>query len=79
MPIYTPGAITRVGGQTRQTEIMVYVIEGRLQLDFGGEIEILEVGDCAVLKTSVAGVWSALGKSGCRALVVNAHSSPHAK
>ncbi len=49
---------------------LVYVIDGRLQLDAGGLHEVLETGDCAFIETRMPLVWSAAGKSPCRVMVV---------
>ncbi|MDR3772266.1 MAG: XRE family transcriptional regulator [Terracidiphilus sp.] len=49
---------------------LVYVLEGRLQLDSGGLHELLEAGDCAYVESDMALVWSAAGKDRCRVLAV---------
>ena len=49
---------------------LVYVLEGRLQLDAGGMREVLEEGDCAYLESEMPLAWSALGKHRCRILAV---------
>jgi transcriptional regulator with XRE-family HTH domain len=49
---------------------LVYVLEGRLQLDSGGLHELLETGDCAYMESDMALAWSAAGKSRCRVLAV---------
>jgi len=49
---------------------LVYVIDGRLQLDAGGLHEVLETGDCVFIETRMPVVWSAGGKMPCRVLVV---------
>jgi transcriptional regulator with XRE-family HTH domain len=49
---------------------LVYVLEGRLQLDAGGMQEILETGDCAYMESEMALAWSAAGKQRCRVLAV---------
>jgi len=50
---------------------LVYVLEGRLELEAGGTHELLECGDCAYLESEMAVSWSASGTSRCRALVVS--------
>jgi transcriptional regulator with XRE-family HTH domain len=55
---------------SRETCGLVYVIEGRLQLDAGGLHEVLEPGDCVFVESLMPLVWSALGKSRCRVLSV---------
>jgi transcriptional regulator with XRE-family HTH domain len=49
---------------------LVYVLEGKLQLDAGGMHELLEVGDCAYMESEMALAWSAAGKHRCRILAV---------
>jgi transcriptional regulator with XRE-family HTH domain len=54
----------------RRLSRLVYVLEGRLELEAGGLHEVLECGDCAYLESEMAVAWSATGASRCRALVV---------
>jgi quercetin dioxygenase-like cupin family protein len=54
----------------RETSVLVYVLEGRLQLDAGGMHEALEAGDCAYMESEMALAWSAAGKHRCRILAV---------
>jgi quercetin dioxygenase-like cupin family protein len=49
---------------------VVYVLEGRLQLDAGGMQEVLEAGDCAYMESEMALAWSAADKHRCRILAV---------
>jgi transcriptional regulator with XRE-family HTH domain len=53
-----------------ETSGVVYVLEGRLQLDAGGMHEVLEAGDCAYMESEMALAWSAAGKHRCRVLAV---------
>ena len=53
-----------------ETSGLVYVLEGRLQLDAGGMSEVLEAGDCAYMQSEMAVAWSAAGKHRCRVLAV---------
>lgn len=81
-PINTSGLIAEMievptsGGDSfsdvfsRETCGLVYVIEGRLQLDSGGLHEVLEAGDCVFVESLMPLVWSAEGKSRCRVLSV---------
>jgi transcriptional regulator with XRE-family HTH domain len=52
------------------TSGLMYVLEGRLQLDSGGLREMLEAGDCAYVESDMAMSWSAAGKHRCRVLAV---------
>ncbi len=54
----------------RGTSGLVYVLEGKLQLDVGGMHELLDAGDCACLESEMALAWSAAGKHRCRILAV---------
>lgn len=49
---------------------LLYVLEGKLQLEVGGQHEVLEAGDCAYVDSEMAMAWSAAGKHRCRILVV---------
>jgi transcriptional regulator with XRE-family HTH domain len=49
---------------------LVYVLEGKLQLDAGGMSEVLEAGDCAYMESEMSFAWSAAGKHRCRILAV---------
>ena len=49
---------------------LVYVLEGKLQLDAGGLHELLEAGDCAYMESEMALAWSAANKHRCRILAV---------
>lgn len=49
---------------------VLYVLQGKLQLDAGGLHETLEIGDCAYIESDMAIAWSAGGGSRCRAMVV---------
>ena len=57
---------------------LVYVLEGKLQLDAGGMQEILEAGDCACMESEMALAMSASGKYRCRILTVTP-AGPHAQ
>jgi transcriptional regulator with XRE-family HTH domain len=71
------GASSAVGfrGDSREdarqaTNSLVYVLEGKLQLEAGGMQEILEAGDCAYLESEMALAMSAAGKHRCRIISV---------
>jgi transcriptional regulator with XRE-family HTH domain len=50
---------------------MVYVLEGRLQLEAGGGMhETLEPGDCAYIESEMAMAWCGADKRKCRVLAV---------
>jgi transcriptional regulator with XRE-family HTH domain len=53
-----------------ETSGVVYVLEGKLQLDAGGMHEVLEAGDCACMESEMAMAWSPAGKHRCRVLAV---------
>jgi len=56
------------GGQSACS--LIYVLEGKLQMDSGGMQEVLETGDCAYIDSDMAIAWSAGGTERCRVLVV---------
>jgi transcriptional regulator with XRE-family HTH domain len=55
---------------------LIYVLDGKLQLDAGGMQETLEPGDCAYLESEMALAWSAAGKTRCRVLAVLPSTPP---
>jgi len=56
--------------ETRETCGLVYVIEGRLELDAGSLHEVLEAGDCVFVESAMSMVWTAAGKHRCNVLAV---------
>jgi transcriptional regulator with XRE-family HTH domain len=56
------------GGQSACS--LIYVLEGKLQMDSGGMQEVLETGDCAYIDSDMAIAWCAGGTERCRVLVV---------
>jgi transcriptional regulator with XRE-family HTH domain len=64
------GAETLSDTYHRETCGLVYVIDGRLQLDAGGLQEVLETGDCVFVESMMALGWSAMGKHRCRVLSI---------
>jgi transcriptional regulator with XRE-family HTH domain len=54
----------------KQMSGLMYVLEGKLQLDSGGLHELLETGDCVYVDSDMAIAWSAAGKNRCRVLAV---------
>jgi transcriptional regulator with XRE-family HTH domain len=67
---FPPGGATIAMESFRETSGLVYVLEGRLQLEAGGMTEVLEAGDCAYMESEMAVAWSAAGKHRCRVLAV---------
>jgi transcriptional regulator with XRE-family HTH domain len=61
----------------REMSGLVYVLEGKLQLEAGGMHEVLEVGDCAYLESEMSLAWSAAGKHRCRVLAVMPTAAGH--
>ena len=56
--------------ESRKTCGLIYVIEGRLQIDAGGVHEVLEVGDCVAVESLMPMIWTANGKQRCRVIAV---------
>jgi transcriptional regulator with XRE-family HTH domain len=67
---FAPGGSASAADCFRKTSGVVYVLEGRLQLDAGGMQEVLETGDCACMESEMAVAWSAADKHRCRVLTV---------
>jgi transcriptional regulator with XRE-family HTH domain len=68
---FPAGGAASTSDSFRGASGLVYVLEGRLQLDSGGLREVLEEGDCAYVESDMALAWSAAGKSRCRVLAVS--------
>jgi glyoxylate utilization-related uncharacterized protein len=67
---FSPGAANSTADCFRGTGGVIYVLEGRLQIDAGGMQEVLEAGDCAYMESEMALAWSAADKRRCRILAV---------
>lgn len=67
---FSAGGVSTGGEAFSETSGLVYVLEGRLQLNAGGMEEVLEAGDCAYMESEMALAWSAAGKHRCRILAV---------
>jgi transcriptional regulator with XRE-family HTH domain len=67
---FPPGGVTCAAESCQGAASLVYVLEGRLQLEAGGMHELLEAGDCAYMESEMALAWSAAGKHRCRILAV---------
>jgi transcriptional regulator with XRE-family HTH domain len=53
-----------------ETDAVLYVLEGTLELEAGGVHESLTAGDCACVESEMELAWSAGGKGRCRVLAV---------
>jgi transcriptional regulator with XRE-family HTH domain len=67
---FSPGNVSNANEGLSEATGLMYVLEGKLQLDAGGMSETLEPGDCIYLKSSMALAMSAAGKHRCRVLSV---------
>jgi len=67
---FPAGGLASTSAPLNETRGLMYVLEGRLQLDAGGLNETLETGDCVYVESDMALAWSALGKNRCRVLAV---------
>lgn len=65
------GGAASISNLFYQSSGLVYVLDGKLQLDSGGLQEVLDTGDCAYIETNMALAWSAAGKQRCRLLAVS--------
>jgi transcriptional regulator with XRE-family HTH domain len=67
---FPAGGVTTGKEPLPQMSGLVFVLEGKLQLDAGGMQEVLEAGDCAYMESEMTMAWSAAGKQRCRVLAV---------
>jgi transcriptional regulator with XRE-family HTH domain len=67
---FPAGGASCISDACRGANGLMYVLEGKLQLDAGGLSEVLEAGDCAYVESEMALAWSAAGKHRCRVLAV---------
>ena len=67
---FVPSGMASPVDYFRESSGVVYVLEGRLQLEAGGLEEILDAGDCACIESDMTLTWSAAGKNRCRILAV---------
>lgn len=63
------GTTTTDGQQTASR--LVYVLEGKLELESGGIREVLDTGDCVYIESEMSLAWNAAGKHRCRILTVS--------
>ena len=73
---FPPGGAASAIEGLHATSGLLYVLEGRLQLDAGGMHELLEAGDCAYMESEMMLAWSAAGKHRCRVLAVLPVAAP---
>jgi transcriptional regulator with XRE-family HTH domain len=71
-----PGAVEPESGAFGS--MLVYVLDGSLNLDMGGMRETLETGDCAYLESDLPIAWGSAGKQSCRILTVTPTISENA-
>ncbi len=67
---FSPGGAASSADCIRKSGGVIYVLEGRLQLETGGMQEVLGAGDCACVESEMALAWSAADKQRCLILVV---------
>jgi len=65
-----PGVNGSASESPTETSGLIYVLEGRLQIEAGGLTETLDTGDCAYVRSGMAVSLSAAGKHPCRVLSV---------
>lgn len=73
LPSGVTGMMSEAG---RPVCAVVYVLEGKLQLDAGGMHEMLDAGDCVYLDSEMAIAWSASGPERCRVLMATPGNLP---
>jgi len=67
---FPAGGASDAADSRRVSSSLVYVLEGKLQVDAGGMHEVLDAGDCAYVESEMTQAWGAAGKHRCRILVV---------
>ena len=72
-----PGGSSVAMNVPRDTNGLLYVLEGKLRLDAGGLHEVLEAGDCVCIESEMPLAWGAADKRRCRVLAVLPASSSH--
>jgi transcriptional regulator with XRE-family HTH domain len=65
-----PGMTTTDPKATAKGAMLVYILDGRLNLDMGGLRETLNTGDCAYFESDLPLAWEAAGEARCRVLAV---------
>lgn len=73
---FAPGGSTVAVNAFHATGAVVYVLEGRLQLDAGSLHEVLETGDCACMESDMPLAWGAADRNRCRVLAVLPTAAP---
>ena len=68
---FPAGGVASISDGFQEVSGLVYVLEGKLQLDSGGLRETLEEGDCLYVESDMTLTWSAVGKHRCRVLAVS--------
>jgi len=68
---FPAGGVASISDGFQEVSGLVYVLEGKLQLDSGGLQETLEEGDCVYVESDMTLAWSAVGKQRCRVLAVS--------
>jgi transcriptional regulator with XRE-family HTH domain len=68
---FLPGGASCAADSCQETSGLVYVLEGKLQIDAGGLHEVLDTGDCAYMESEMAMAWSAVGKHRCRVISIS--------
>jgi len=73
---FPAGGATIAMDSLHETSGLVYVLEGKLQLEAGGMQELLDAGDCAYIESEMPLAWSAAGRRRCRVLTVLPGAAP---
>jgi transcriptional regulator with XRE-family HTH domain len=68
---FPPGGATTAANAPGESCGVLYVLEGKLEIDAGGLHEVLEAGDCAYVNSGMALAMGAAGKQHCRVLAVS--------
>jgi len=67
---FAPKVLVAASEPGQGSSCLVYVIEGRLALNIGGDQDVLDAGDCACIDADVVVVWGSATQVPCQVLLV---------
>ena len=67
---FPPKALVAASQPGKALSCLVYVVEGRLALNIGGDKDLLDAGDCACIDTDMVVDWGSATKERCQVLFV---------
>ena len=67
---FPPKAMAAASEPGQPLSCLVYVVEGRLNLNIGGDKDVLDAGDCACIDTEMVVDWGSATQNPCQVLMV---------